>query len=1720
MKKNLHKGEGKLIVKVCFLVMISVVALGHKTITAQVNFTQTLNADFNKGVVNNAVVGSDNVSLQFSASDVGSWLTTTVLPQTLTGHRTASWNDRFVYMVGGFNNLNYVNTVYVATIQSGGISGWNALNPLPVALRDPAVVIGTNTIYVMGGRNATQVFNTIYYAAINTDGTIGTWQTSSVNLPVNLWGHTATYLMGHIYIVGGSSSMVENTALNSVYVTRVNATNTLSSFSTGTNLSTARNRHSAVAYNNRLYVMGGYDNAGTRTNTVTIATPALNGTTGTWTAGANLPIAISNHSSVVTNGLITVMAGAYGTTLSNTVYYANADAGTLSWNASGNVMYDFTKDGSAFTGNGQIYYTGGTNLSGTPIINCRFANMVLTTNYIAHGVFVSNPFYELGAERLINTLTFNRTFTAPANLQISYRTALNDGVWSDWTALVTASPVTVNLTRRYLQYAVIMTGSTVNNSTFHDMTLTTPGTQLAGNLNATTTFTKALSPYWATSDISFTAGTHTFQAGATILFLPETGLTIGAANVICNGVVGDSVRFTYYTNETGKWDGIYFNEDSDNGVSSQFYYTVISNAGFGSNNANLYCYQSNEPLLSRCNIRYSDGDGIRLNSAHISIQNTSIRANTENGLYLNNSNPTLVTSAISYNGGAGVYYTTSASVPNFSSSGTTINNNMYAFRYPSPNFTIYQPNGTPTLTANTYNGICFDGGDINTNCRWNSVTYDYILLGTASIVKYASYVRLTIEPGNTIKGLAGTQLQVGRCGSYGGELYALGTADSLITFTSHNGLIGGWDGIYFTDCSDNWGGHSQLDYCVIERGNDYNYLTENSVQPDLINHTIIRNSLTDGARYLGSSGAITNCQFMNNGRYPLYYLNPEANPVHTGNTFTGNAINRITLSGGNYNNFDRTITNDGVPYYVLNDIVIMQYAGHSRLTINPGVTLEFAEGKKLQVGLSGSWGGDLYAQGTAASPITFKAYNNTSGGWGGIHFTDFNDNWGGTSVLEYCTITQGATYNILCESSTQPSLNYCTISNSALHGIVEFQSSGSIQNCQFTNNNGYPIKYNDWTCNSFLKGNTYTGNSPNYIALSGGDYSSDRTLYNDGVPYHVLANIRMGAFASHARLTVKPGITLAFDPGVWLQLGRSSSYGGDLFAEGKIDSLIIFKPYNNIAGGWAGIYFTDWNDNWSGTSSMKYCNVEKGDTYNMNCENSGQPLIDHCTFSQSTGNGLNIVNSTLTIRNSSFVNNAGYGINIEGTGSATLGNTSAYTCNLYNNSGAYDLYNNSTTNTDARYNFWGSGDSTMIALRIYDKSDNTSRGRVYFGPFAQVPSLMTPTTVMGGTVRYAYSTTYPMKNAAMVIKDFAGTTINTATTNTSGVYAFPSMVSGNYRMTITPSNVWGGVNSTDALNIMNHFAQITPLTGMKLAAADVNYSHSINGTDALLVMQRYSGMITSFPAGNYLYHYASLANTGSTLTGNIDMLCFGDVNASYTPAKKSTGSTGLVYEGTLIAESFTEFDFPVRLITGMEVGAISLGFYYPEEYLEVTGAQLADGASGFSWTAFEGLFRMAWCSIDALNIGDDEVVVILKMKAKDLSGLTSGISLDIYEESEFADGSAIPNELAIVSIPVINSPTTGIVTLSGQTGLLVYPNPVSGKSMIDFSIEVPGKIRLSLLNILGTPVMEIVDHNFTAGNYKIELQAASLKPGIYLLKFENTGQEEVKTNMIKIVVTN
>jgi hypothetical protein len=307
---------------------------------------------------------------------------------------------------------------------------------------------------------------------------------------------------------------------------------------------------------------------------------------------------------------------------------------------------------------------------------------------------------------------------------------------------------------------------------------------------------------------------------------------------------------------------------------------------------------------------------------------------------------------------------------------------------------------------------------------------------------------------------------------------------------------------------------------------------------------------------------------------------------------------------------------------------------------------------------------------------------------------------------------------------------------------------------------------------------------------------------------------------------------------------------------------------------------------------------------------------------------------------------------------------------------------------------------------------------------------------------------------------------------------------------------------------------------MKLSASDVNHSSTVNGTDVLFVMKRFTGLISTFPSGDYLYHSDTIFNNNNNwITNNIQMQCFGDVDASYSPLAKSNESLELVYEGVQQVESFGEFDLLVKIKQASVIGAISLGFYYPEEYLEIIGAELVNGSANLVYNAEDGLFRIAWCDLSPLQIEEEEALFNLHMKAKDLSNLTSNILLTLFEESELANPAAQIIEGITLSVPEIQSLETNIFENSSGIGISIQPNPFSISTLITVNLSEKGKVLFNLYDLTGNLVKSIEQIELYPGSNAIGLSAEGLNPGVYMLKIISNINAQVQSEIRKVVIS-
>ncbi len=65
-----------------------------------------------------------------------------------------------------------------------------------------------------------------------------------------------------------------------------------------------------------------------------------------------------------------------------------------------------------------------------------------------------------------------------------------------------------------------------------------------------------------------------------------------------------------------------------------------------------------------------------------------------------------------------------------------------------------------------------------------------------------------------------------------------------------------------------------------------------------------------------------------------------------------------------------------------------------------------------------------------------------------------------------------------------------------------------------------------------------------------------------------------------------------------------------------------------------------------------------------------------------------------------------------------------------------------------------------------------------------------------------------------------------------------------------------------------------------------------------------------------------------------------------------------------------------------------------------------------------------------------------------------------------------------------------------------YPNPFNPSTVIQFSVPEQTHVTLTVYDLLGRKVMNLVDSDFSAGNYSVTFDASGLSSGVYIYRLE------------------
>ncbi|MFM7588206.1 MAG: GEVED domain-containing protein, partial [Bacteroidota bacterium] len=330
---------------------------------------------------------------------------------------------------------------------------------------------------------------------------------------------------------------------------------------------------------------------------------------------------------------------------------------------------------------------------------------------------------------------------------------------------------------------------------------------------------------------------------------------------------------------------------------------------------------------------------------------------------------------------------------------------------------------------------------------------------------------------------------------------------------------------------------------------------------------------------------------------------------------------------------------------------------------------------------------------------------------------------------------------------------------------------------------------------------------------------------------------------------------------------------------------------------------------------------------------------------------------------------------------------------------------------------------------------------------------------VSGVVTYNNSANTPLSSVNVRLLTVPGGVQDAQTTTAAnGTYSINAYTNGLRSFSLNTARTTGGVNATDALQANLHFANTQPLTGLRLRAADVNASNSVNASDALVISRRYSNVISTFPAGDWVFDTATITTSGAAIMRNLKAMCYGDVNGSFVPAATRQGFASFelsenASNQTSLSEvcaGYSDYQsaFTVLRASGpARVGALSLDLAWPD-FLGEPKMVSRMGDQEMFYALTEGRLRLAWNDMKGIELEDGQVVAEIHHQC---GQLPLSWTWDAGIGSEWADPMAQPLPELGLRIP---APRKNLIS----TDFSLVPNPTDGRVQVLLSSSLSAQV--------------------------------------------------------------
>jgi hypothetical protein len=388
-----------------------------------------------------------------------------------------------------------------------------------------------------------------------------------------------------------------------------------------------------------------------------------------------------------------------------------------------------------------------------------------------------------------------------------------------------------------------------------------------------------------------------------------------------------------------------------------------------------------------------------------------------------------------------------------------------------------------------------------------------------------------------------------------------------------------------------------------------------------------------------------------------------------------------------------------------------------------------------------------------------------------------------------------------------------------------------------------------------------------------------------------------------------------------------------------------------------------------------------------------------------------------------------------------------------------------------------------------------------------------------------------MDNVTVNMLDNTGVVLASAITNSNGYYEITSMPAGVVtHVEVSTDKTWGGGNSTDALAIQRRTVNF-PVTFWNPVAfidnvASVRNTGIVNSTDALFVRHRAIQLITGFPAGDWAFWASDYGVNFSKLspvvtnkariaisevhtnTLNIQALCYGDVNGSYTPGN---GKSSMVLQSNEVTRVIpnTAFELPLIPENEMDFSALTLFVQYASQKLNIL--EVKSNIPGIEYSIVDGWVNVAWSNLKPVHINAGEALITFVIATTEPVSENDEL-FNLGGATEFANEYSEVLSNYKLSINRIDN--------SMNSALHCYPNPFNEELNISYVLAEPGNVRISIVNSMGAVVSQIVNRYHDAGAYSIPLDPEFYginNRGMYFIRIEAQGESTVFNKLFKVM---